>query len=175
MNTTITTNPAPTKKEEEFVETGMLANLRNELDELWGRPFQELFERPFQMLFEPFSRNLRGTGKAMTVWTPTIDAFEKEGELIVKADLPGLAKEDIKVTIEEGDLVLRGERKVVKETKNNDFYRNECCYGSFYRRLALPFEADPKLIVAAYNDGVLEVKVPIPAPVKPEAHTVNVS
>jgi HSP20 family protein len=178
--TTITTNPAPVKNEHglqnELVETGgMLANLRNELDELWGRPFQELFERPFQMLFEPFSRTLRGTGKTLTVWTPTIDAFEKEGELVVKADLPGLAKENIKVTIEEGDLVLRGERKVEKQTKEKDFYRNECCYGNFYRRLALPFEADPKLIAAAYKDGVLEVKVPIPAPVKPEAHTVNVS
>lgn len=179
MTTTTTHHPAPVKKEQELpvelVETGMLANLRNELDELWGRPFQELFERPFQMLFEPFSRTLRGTGKTLTVWTPTIDAYEKEGELIVKADLPGLDKENVKVTIEDGDLVLRGERKFEKQTKEKDFYRNECSYGNFYRRLALPFEADPKLIAAAYKDGVLEVKVPIPAPVKPEAHTINVS
>jgi HSP20 family protein len=180
MTTTTTSNPVPVRKNEEhereLVPTGsMLANLRHEMDELWGRPLQELWERPFQMLFEPFSRNLRGTGKTMTVWTPTIDAYEKEGELIVRADLPGLTKENVKVTIEEGELVLRGERKFEKETKEKDFYRNECSYGSFYRRLALPFEADPKLIAASYKDGVLEVKVPIPAVSRPETHTISVS
>jgi len=169
---TTTTQPAPAKEMEtqpEVVATpGMLANFRHDMEELWARPFQ--------MLFEPFSRTFNHRfGTPLSAWTPAIDAYEEEGELIVKADLPGLKKEDLKVTIEQGDLVLRGERKTDKEVKESDFYHAERNYGSFYRRMALPFEADPKLIAASFKNGVLEVKVPIPATSPMATHAIPIN
>ena len=111
----------------------------------------------------------------MTTWMPRIDVFEKEGELILKADLPGVPKENIKVTVEEGCLVIAGDRKEEKEVKEDNFYRMEREYGSFYRRMPLDFEVDPNLIKATYKEGVLEVKVPILAKQGPEPATIPIN
>jgi HSP20 family protein len=102
-------------------------------------------------------------GKQETAqWTPRIDAFEKDGNLVVKADLPGMKKEDVAVTLEEGALVLKGERKEEKEVKKEGYFRSECHYGSFYRRLPLAFKVEPEKILARFADGVLEVTLPMP-------------
>jgi HSP20 family protein len=109
-------------------------------------------------------------------WMPKMDVFEHEGELVFKADLPGVKKEDITVTVEESNyLVIQGERKEEKETKDKGYYRNEVDYGSFYRRFSLAFKADSGLIKATYKDGILEVRVPILAETKPETAKVAVS
>jgi len=165
---TTTTHPTPMTESEKKLApktTNMLEDLRHDMEALW--------ERPFQMLFEPFSRTFRNF-KTVAAWTPTVDVFEKEGELIVKADLPGLTKENVKVTFEEGDLVLRGERMAEKEAHAESFYRSECSYGNFYRRLALPFAADPSLIAANFKNGVLDVKIPIPTGSRPESHPIAI-
>jgi len=144
----------------------VLDELREDLGQLW--------DRPFPLFFQPFGRSAaRHLGKRL--WTPTLDVYEKEGELIVKADLPGLRKEDVEVTVLEGDLILRGERKEEKQVKEEDYVRMECNYGSFYRRLPLGFEPDLKLIVARFVDGVLEVKVPIPVGKRPEPKKIAVT
>ena len=87
----------------------------------------------------------------------------------------GMKKEDVHVTMEENDLVLFGERKEETETNKDNYYRAECSYGSFYRRLPLAFEADFGKIAAKFTDGVLEIHVPIPAvePSKPQEIALN--
>ena len=128
---------------------GLFDELRNEFESLIQKPFWPTFT------FNRFREE-------KTTWMPKIDVFEKKGELVVKADLPGMKKEDVHVTIEENDLVLFGERKEEKEIKEESFYRAECSYGSFYRRLSLAFKVTPDKINAKFTDGVLEVHLPMP-------------
>ena len=96
------------------------------------------------------------------IWTPKIDALEKNGQLIVRADLPGLTKEDVKVEVTEEGLKLEGERKLEKEEKREGYYRAERSYGSFYRTVPLPEGAIVEKANAIFKDGVLEVTIPVP-------------
>ena len=127
----------------------MMDDLRSELEQLWQRT---LMPKRSDILETDIPKLL----------TPRVDVFKKENELVVKADLPGMKKEDVHVAIEEGDLILKGERKEEKEVKEDDFYKAECFYGSFYRRLPLNFEVAPDKVNAKFTDGVLEVRLPMP-------------
>lgn len=100
--------------------------------------------------------------KTTTAWLPTMDVFEKNGKLMVHADLPGLNKKDLTITFEENDLVLRGERKDVRKVEEENVYRAECVYGTFYRRLPLPVGLEVDKIEASFKDGVLEIEIPLP-------------
>jgi HSP20 family protein len=100
--------------------------------------------------------------KTPTAWLPTIDVFEKNGKLMLHADLPGLTKKDLSITFEENDLVLRGERKDLRKVEEENVYRAECAYGTFYRRLPLPAGLDVEKIEATFKDGVLEIEIPLP-------------
>jgi len=100
------------------------------------------------------------------LWAPPLEVKHKEGKFIVTAELPGLAKEDIKVEVLEETLVIEGERKRVKEEKEEGFYRSERYYGKFYRSIPLPKGAKPDEIKAELTNGVLEVVIPVPE-VKP--------
>lgn len=95
-------------------------------------------------------------------WLPNIDVFEREGKLIVRADLPGLKREDIEVVLEGDTLVIRGHRAEEKEVKEEGYYRCERASGEFYRAIDLPEGVKPESIEAGYKDGVLEVSVPTP-------------
>ena len=133
----------------------MFGELQDEMMRLWGQAWP-LMPRP-----------LRRMALMPTRWTPTTNVYEKDNTLVVKAELPGVKKEDIDVTLDRGDLVIRGERKAEKEVKEEQYYRMERSYGSFYRRLPLPFEIKPEQIEAKFADGVLEIMIPKP----PEAKT----
>ena len=125
--------------------------MEDELERLWGRmPFAW---RP------PLRRN----GGLPELWVPRMDIYEKDGALVVKAELPGVKKEEVAITLDGGDLVVQGERKAEREVKDEDFYRMERSYGEFYRRLPLPFEAQAEGIKATFTDGVLVITVPKPA------------
>lgn len=100
--------------------------------------------------------------KTPTTWLPTMDVFEKDGKLMVHVDLPGLAKKDLSITFEDDDLVLRGERKDERKVEENNFYRAEVAYGSFYRRLPLPVGLEVDKIEASFKDGVLHIEIPLP-------------
>lgn len=102
-------------------------------------------------------------------WSPTIDVFQDGSDLVVKAELPGVKREDVEVTLEEGDLVLKGERKEEKEVKEEHYYRMERSFGSFYRRVPLTGEVKPDAVHASFKDGVLEVRVPQPQPAAAKA------
>lgn len=139
----------------------LLDDLRTDFEQLWDKPWMPFAFRRFRM------------DKDAT-WMPRIDVFKKDSDLIVKADLPGMKKEDVTVTFEEGNLVLKGERKEETEVKEKDFYRAECSYGAFYRSLPLTFDVDPAKILAKFTDGVLEVRVPMPVVEEPKPTTIAI-
>lgn len=107
----------------------------------------------------PLFRNMPEMGGD---WAPQVDMYEQGGDLVVKAELPGVSKDDIDVAIDHGDLVIRGERKSEHEEKGEHTYRMERSFGSFYRRLPLPEGVRDDQISATYNDGVLEIRTPKP-------------
>jgi HSP20 family protein len=94
---------------------------------------------------------------------PEVDVFEKDDRLVVRADLPGMKKEDVKVEVTQGTLTISGERRSEVEEKKDKFYRSERRYGRFYRAVPLPEGVNVDDVQAALADGVLEVSVPIPA------------
>ena len=96
----------------------------------------------------------------VTEWSPPVDIAEDDKEYTVKAELPGMNKEDIKVTVEGGVLSIRGERKVEKEEKDKKYHRIERSYGTFTRSFTLPEGTSGDKISAEFKDGVLKVHLP---------------
>jgi HSP20 family protein len=99
-------------------------------------------------------------GHAM--WLPQIEIFERGGQFIVRADLPGLTKEDVKVDITDEALTIQGERKQEQEEEREGWHRSERSYGSFYRSIQLPEGAKAEEAKANFRDGVLEISMPAP-------------
>lgn len=95
-----------------------------------------------------------------TTWIPVVDIFENHDEVVVKAELPGLNVKNIHLWLENNVLTLRGERHFEKETKEEDYHRIECEYGTFARSLALPTAVDGDKVRAEYKDGILKVVLP---------------
>ena len=96
------------------------------------------------------------------VWAPQIETFRRGDKLVVRADLPGLSREDVQVEIDNGVLSLSGQRSEEREENRDDFYRTERSYGRFYRSLALPDGVEAEDVEATFKDGVLEVTMPAP-------------
>ncbi|ALA58506.1 Hsp20/alpha crystallin family protein [Nitrospira moscoviensis] len=141
-------------------------------------PFREL-EEMSDRLNRVFSRPaLRTNGKEnLTVadWIPTVDISETDGEYLIKAELPEVKKEDVKVTVENGVLTLQGERRQEKEEKGKKFHRVERSYGSFVRSFTLPESVEEGGVKAEYKDGVLNLHLPKSEKVKPKAIEVKVA
>jgi HSP20 family protein len=141
-------------------------------------PFREL-EDMSERLNRVFARpSVRNTGKEnLTVadWMPTVDISETEGEYLIKAELPEVRKEDVKVTVENGVLTLQGERRQEKDEKGKRFHRVERSYGSFVRSFSLPESVDDGAVKAEYKDGVLNLHLPKSEKVKPKAIDVKVA
>ncbi len=95
-----------------------------------------------------------------TAWTPAVDITEHETEYLVKAELPGVSKEDVKITMQDNILTIRGEKKQEKETKEGNLHRVERSYGSFQRSFTLPATVKGDKIEASYKDGILSVTLP---------------
>jgi HSP20 family protein len=123
------------------------------------------------------ARLTNGEKEAMTVteWAPAVDITEDDKEWLVKADLPEVKKEDVKVTIENGVLTVTGERKLEKEEKNKKYHRIERSYGSFLRSFTLPDAADGSKVSADFKDGVLTVHLPKGEKARPKAVEVKVA
>ncbi len=126
-------------------------------------PFREL-EEMHNRLSGFFQRApaRRSDGKeALTVsdWAPAVDIVEDEKEYLIKAELPEVRKEDVKVTVENGVLMISGERRLEKEQKGRKYHRVERAYGSFVRSFMLPDDADAARIRADFDHGVLQVHV----------------
>ena len=112
----------------------------------------------------------------MTVseWAPLVDLVEDDKEYLIKAELPEVKKEDVKVTVENGVLSIGGERKFEKEEENKKYHRIERAYGSFMRSFALPQDAAGDKINAEFKDGVLKVHLPKSAEAKPKSIDVKI-
>jgi HSP20 family protein len=95
-------------------------------------------------------------------WSPAVEVKEVDGKFLVSAELPGLKKDEVKVEVADGNLVLEGERKQEKEEKGEGYYHSERRYGNFYRSIPLPEGAQLDKASAEFANGVLEVSVPIP-------------
>ena len=105
---------------------------------------------------------------ATTNWSPAVDILETSGEILVKAELPGLERNDIALNLEKNVLTLKGERKFEKETKEENYHRIERSYGNFSRSFSIPATVDEDKISADYKDGVLKIVLPKKEQVKPK-------
>ena len=108
--------------------------------------------------------NRMGSGEihslAVADWSPEVDISEDDHGYLLKADLPEMKKDDVKVTVEDGILSVSGERKTEKEDLKKKFHRIERCYGTFRRSFTLPEDADSTKVTAEFRDGVLKVHLP---------------
>jgi len=123
----------------------------------------ERFASEIDGVFEDFGlgRSWFGQGRA-DVWAPDIDVYQQSNELVVRADLPGMKKDDVCVDVTDEAISISGERHQEQETNRGGFYRSERSYGSFCRTIPLPQGAISDQAKATFNDGVLEVRVPAP-------------
>jgi HSP20 family protein len=139
-------------------------------------PFRELEDmraRLNRMLTEPPGRPDESFGFAD--WLPAVDIQESDSEYAVKADLPDVKKEDIKVELLDGMLTIEGERKKEKEEKGKKFHRVERQYGQFVRRFVLPNDVDAANVRADFKDGVLSVQMPKSVNAKPKSVEIKVA
>jgi HSP20 family protein len=141
-------------------------------------PFREL-EEMTDRLNRVFARpTARTNGKeTMTVadWIPAVDISESEGEYLIKAELPEVKKDDVKVTLEDGVLTITGERRQEKEEKTTKYHRVERSYGTFVRSFSLPDLVDETKVKAEFKDGMLNLHIPKSEKAKPHAIEVKVS
>jgi HSP20 family protein len=108
-----------------------------------------------------------GEGGARRRWAPAVDLLERDDSLVLKADLPGLTRDDVQIEVRDNVLTLAGERKAEHEGRQNGYYRIERSFGRFSRSLQLPDGIDPDRIAAAFENGVLEVTIPKPQQPQP--------
>ena len=110
----------------------------------------QLFEEPFNFPF--FSENIG--------WMPDVDISETNGEILVRAELPGIRKEDVEIHLENNVLTLKGEKRDEHEEKEKEHYLYECSYGSFQRSFTLPAPAREDAVRAEFKDGILKIHLP---------------
>ena len=142
-------------------------------------PFKELEDMEKRLsgyLGRPVVRTESGK-EAMTVaeWSPRVDITEDDKEYVIKADLPDVKKEDIKLTVLDNVMSISGERKYEKEEKGKKYHRVERSYGSFMRSFTVPDDADASKVSAEYKDGVLNAHLPKSEKPKPKSIEVKVS
>ncbi|MDX1610075.1 MAG: Hsp20/alpha crystallin family protein [Halofilum sp. (in: g-proteobacteria)] len=123
---------------------------------------------PWSQFHQELNRMLgEGSSVATSDWVPVVDIREDKDQFVLHADLPGVKREDIDITMEEGVLSIRGERRLEEVKEEGEYKRIERAHGTFYRRFSLPDTADPDKISARCNEGVLEVVIPKRETVKP--------
>ena len=139
-------------------------------------PFRDLnmLQDRMNRLFDDAGRGWRSDEPvSTTTWSPAIDIFETEGEIVVKAELPGMDRKDITVHLENNVLTLRGERRFAKETKEENYHRIERSYGGFSRAFSIPMSVDEQSINADYKDGILNIRLPKKEQAEPKQIKIN--
>jgi len=153
-------------------ETGIARRDQNSLSLSTSSPFSFMrrFSEEMDRLFGDISFGgglASGFGRLAnledSMWSPQIETFERDGKLIIRADLPGLTKDDVDVNITDDAIAIRGERRQEREENEEGYYRSERSYGSFYRQIPLPSGIKSEEANATFRDGVLEITLPAPA------------
>lgn len=142
----------------------------------WSR-FRDLDDLPNRLssfFGRPLLPAIGGEAFENAEWAPSVDVSEDEKEYLLKAELPDIKKEDLKVTVDNGTLRIVGERKFEKETKGVKYHRIERAYGSFERSFAIPEDTNADNMTAEYKDGILHVHLAKIAQPKPKAVEVKV-
>jgi len=147
------------------------------MDLIRWNPWNELVSLRLRMnrVFDDslFRSDRREDSLAMGTWSPAVDMFEKDDQVVIKAELPGLDKNDISLDLQNGVLTLKGERKYENEVKEENYYRREMSCGKFIRSFTLPADVDADKIKAEFQKGLLTVEVPKPEEPKPKQIPVN--
>lgn len=112
---------------------------------------------------------------AMVDWTPSVDISETNDAYLIKGEIPGVKKEDVNVTIQDGMLIIQGERRQEKDEKGKKFHRVECSYGSFMRSFRVPDDADENKVKAEFKDGMISVTLPKSANTKTKSINIAVT
>ncbi len=134
------------------------SNLREEINRLFDVPFGDF-----------------GRESEFFAWAPAMDLYEDKDNLVVKAELPGMKKEDIEISLHQGSLLISGERKSESQGDEAETSRSERFFGRFQRALELPKAVDPNRVTAVYKDGILTVSLPKTEESKPKQITVKAS
>jgi len=135
------------------------STLREEINRLFDSPFGELTRRT----------------ELFNGWAPALDLYEDKDNLIVTAELPGMKREEIDISVHDGTLTLSGERKYEEKNQAAEPYRSERFFGRFHRTLALPKQVQTDKAKATYNDGILTITLPKTEEAKPKQIQVNVN
>ncbi|MEA2317788.1 MAG: hypothetical protein QOD44_1977 [Solirubrobacteraceae bacterium] len=143
-----------------------LTSLQNDMNRL----FNTFFDAPST---SGGSGGGNGAG-ALRRWLPPMDLVETDDQFVLRADLPGLSEEDVQIELEDSVLTISGERRAEHEDKREGFYRVERSFGEFRRALTLPEGVDPDAIRAAFEKGVLEVRIPKPEERRPRRVAIQV-
>ena len=138
---------------------GRLTDLRDEIDRLFELPLTEVAR----------------TSRLFSGWTPALDLYEEKDNLVVKAELPGMKREDIEVSLHEGSLSISGERKSEQKHEDAEVYRAERFFGRFQRTVTLPTPVAADKVKAEYKEGILSITLPKTEEAKPKHIDVNVS
>ena len=141
-------------------------NPRREIPTLPGR-FNRLFDDPF------FRIGRMADDSDLGMWNPAVDLYEKDDHFMIKAELPGVNKDNIKIDLKDRLLTLSGERTHNNEVKEENYYRRERSYGKFQRAFTLPADVDSDKIKAEFKDGVLQIEVPKPEEKKAKQVTIH--
>lgn len=147
-------------------------------NDIWFTPFQDIerlqdeMNRLFNTSLSKSSGHRRGAQEDL--WAPAVDIRDSKDSIVVKADIPGINREDIDVTIQDDILIIKGEKRVDKEEKEENYLRTERVYGSFSRAIQLSSPVENERVKATYKDGVLELVLPKKAEAKPKQLKIDV-
>ena len=138
-------------------------------------PLRELgtLQSEMNRLFNTVFDGPAPSGATMRRWMPPMDLVESGEDFVLRADLPGMSEEDVKIELEDSTLTISGERKAEHEAQGEGFYRAERATGAFSRSLTLPKGIDPEAVSARFDRGVLEVRIPKPAERKPRRISIG--
>ena len=133
-------------------------------------------QREINRMFDNFFRGgIQDDGTTFaSAWTPAVDIAEQDNQYTVKVELPGVSKDDVRITMQDNILTIRGEKKAEKETNETGYYRTERSYGSFQRSFTLPTHVKSDKIEALHKDGVLTITLPKAEEAKPKQIEVKV-
>jgi HSP20 family protein len=136
------------------------------------RTFEDFFRRPFSLLNPSFWPGMRMEG--MEELSPNVDIFEEGDDIVVKAEMPGITKDDLEVSVTDNTITISGEKKKEEKIEKKNYFRMERTYGSFTRNIPIPSEVEKDKIKAKFKDGVLEIRAPKTEEAKQQAKKIDI-